>query len=237
MSRSQRNVILLVSVVLVIAGEAYGYLGAGATSAPASYSTRYTVTQGLCGGRTVAAALADVHTGSLTVGVSVGVGSYRIYLTIDSLGQPCDPYGNYVAVRHENVTLSVRDLTSPFNGTELWIGGLDVSVGPLASAFGATWSAPTRATALASQLGPGNAQLLGTVDVEWNPQVDGHLNVTCEETVFADPGLAHVGATMLFVATARFAVDNSACFGRCWSPFFDEGFTANLTYQVVVSSC
>ncbi len=221
-------------MIVVVAGEAVGSLAVPPASAHAGATSSYTITRGLCGGRQVAISLGYVHPRSVAVGSFPGVGAYRIFVTIDSAGQACDLYGTYAAVRHENLTLTVQDLTHPFNGTALLLATLDLMPGSLAGTSGFRWSVPTRASV--SQLLPGNAVLLGTADLEWIPQVVNHLNLTFEETIFADGSPSYVGDTLLFTLTVRFVADSTACFGACWSPFFDEGFTVTRAYAAVVVS-
>ena len=228
--RRGRSLMVLASVLVVLAGEAYGFLELVGSPVPSGFPVPYTAMEGPCPGRTVAVALAAAHAESFPVDATLaGVGSYKTYLTFDGIGQACDRYGDDVAERHEDVNVTARDRTHPFPATVHCFAALDIDVRSPSSTYDMAYSVPTRT--VTSARGPRNAILLRTAGVEWPPQTATHPNVTISVTVFPDLYGLHKGDAIRFTVRVRFLADHSACFGGCRSPFYDEPFSDALIFE------
>lgn len=234
LSRHVRTTVLILTSVLILAVLVSGSMGVGPPPAAGVASYSFPVAAGLCAGTTVVVTPSVAHPATLVVGygsIFTGVGSFQLRFNVLSAGQACDRIGNFAALRHVNLTLSARDLTIPFAGPDPWFATLDVQMDRSTWMYSMGWSIPTKA---GWHLGTDNASPLGSVDIEWNPAASSHLNATFTETVFLD-AWAHAGDTIRFTLDLRFVVDNSACFGHCWSPFFDETFTRTFAFDVLAT--
>ncbi len=221
--------------MLAVAGVSYGFSGVAVMPTPAGFPMSYISTQWPCAGHNVGVSLVPVRAPSVPINATGAlVGGYEVHLIIEAIGQVCDRYGDYVAVRHASVNLTVRDLTHAFNATDIWFAGLDMAVTSPSPLVSSVYSLPSKANV--TQLGPGSAVLLGSAAVDWQPQMATHLNVTFTQTVFADTYSIHGGDTLQFLASVLFAVDSSACFGGCWSPFSAESFNGSVRFEVPVIS-
>lgn len=226
--------VFLVALGLVVSVESYGLFAPLPALESSAVALTYTKAGGLCAGRTfeVVPEVSAPPMIPAPQGTSPSAWiPFAIGVTANTSGQACDPLGNFVGLRHTNVTVRVRDATQPFNASESWFESLDVLfiLGTASCNFGlyqcsAEWH---------SHLDTSGELTLGSWDAEWNAGRVQALNVTFVAMV-GGSAILHVGDRLVFTVTFSFVIADSACFGACWSPFFDEGWTHVETFAASV---